>query len=711
MWRDIYRVTLNPEIYIDAVNLRDLIAEAVASPNGSPADFLSKSLVQLCEYIEALACEQEEILDERLRATSYSPSVISTLFSHTAPFASALGVWLQGLSCPANFEDVLQLKALTLLADDVGVGQAETSRADAFRDIARRAGNRGSAVQARDLVGDRSLRDGVFRFPAILYGLSRRSEAFVCEIAGIDLALRVMGLHPVWRALSRAIGQPHWQSLDLALPCTSVFARRETPKSISREIAETLSAGCDENRRVRDGMVWAISALTNDVREFETVIAVSNHAAFAMADLIQQRSREAAVYHEDFKLEGKPLNVWFNEASIDPHPFLDALGRSSLVRPGQPERSLLLGPLLGPTGPMFRIFRTEDLETISRWISSLTRKDSAAISEPQQLAPEPGPRHNRPIEAGDLSLGDAPENVRDAYNLLQGRALPPRTRAFAREYVEFWLTVARGSIDKSERSLPDKWAPGALRSWLLDAHSSHAEKYRNAAGEALPSRREVIDQALQLAPLTLIDGGWIQGFTEVSYASSRVGAPLFQTYWDELGNGDWSINHPKIYRDLLASMDIVLPATGSREFAYDERLADASFRLPVFWLCAGKMPMSLRPEILGLNLAMELSGVGGSYRAARKFLKFYGFSTQFVDLHNTIDNVSTGHSAWAADAIESHLAAAGDFIDRAEEWKRVRTGYEALAPITRSGAKTDFFHHRRHKIANLLRRGAVNVQA
>jgi hypothetical protein len=93
--------------------------------------------------------------------------------------------------------------------------------------------------------------------------------------------------------------------------------------------------------------------------------------------------------------------------------------------------------------------------------------------------------------------------------------------------------------------------------------------------------------------------------------------------------------------------------------------------------------MTYAPEILGMNLAMELSGVGGSYRSARKFLQFHGFSTQFVDIHNTIDNVSTGHSAWAADAIDTYMRESATRLGgdgTARDWLRVRTGYESLQP-------------------------------
>lgn len=37
-----------------------------------------------------------------------------------------------------------------------------------------------------------------------------------------------------------------------------------------------------------------------------------------------------------------------------------------------------------------------------------------------------------------------------------------------------------------------------------------------------------------------------------------MGYTLFQTYWDELGNGIEALNHPKIYRDGLRDMDFEL---------------------------------------------------------------------------------------------------------------------------------------------------------
>jgi len=437
-----------------------------------------------------------------------------------------------------------------------------------------------------------------------------------------------------------------------------------------------------------EGILWVINAVTADTDDFVAALKHVDDPTLAMERLIQGRAREAAIYHQGFDLEGKPLSQWFTEAIEDPRPLIDAIARSRLIRRGDPERSPLLGSLLSSQGRMFRIFEPDDIAVIRRWILSLVPAPSS-IKPASPLAITPV--HQQSIQCGDLMLGAVPSNIREAYHLLQGRALPPRTRRFALEYAQFWLGAARRSIGLSKRSLPETWQHGLLRAWLLDTHASHDEAFQRTKTQSMPSREQLVEETVQLAPLTLIDGAWLQGFSEVDYASDRVGSPLFRIFWDELGNGNLSINHPRIYRALLLSMDIDLPPTGSPQFPYDPRLRSESLRLPVFWLCLGKLPVTLRPEILGLNLAMELSGVGGSYRSARQILKHYGFSTQFVDMHNTIDNVSTGHSAWAADAIDAHMALASQFVDPDEEWERIRAGFEALSPVTGRSSELDCF--------------------
>ena len=132
-------------------------------------------------------------------------------------------------------------------------------------------------------------------------------------------------------------------------------------------------------------------------------------------------------------------------------------------------------------------------------------------------------------------------------------------------------------------------------------------------------------------------------------------------------------------------MGFAVPPTASREFAFWPGFRESSLELPVYWLSVGRFPRTFMPEILGLNVAMELSGVGGSYRRSKIALQAYRFSTRFVDIHNTIDNVAAGHSAWAADAVDSYMAAlplSTGAAARAQAWERIRVGYRSLNPPT-----------------------------
>src|SRR5262249_36685903 len=153
----------------------------------------------------------------------------------------------------------------------------------------------------------------------------------------------------------------------------------------------------------------------------------------------------------------------------------------------------------------------------------------------------------------------------DAYFVLQGRALGPRTQAFAEAYVRRWLEQSRRSLRSSERTLPQAWDVGVLREWLLDKHDRHGPEFEESDPAAMRSRQEIIDSTVHLAPLRLVDGAWRQRFTALGLASSHVGYALFQTYWDELGNGSYALNHPKIYRDGLRQMGLELAPTGARE--------------------------------------------------------------------------------------------------------------------------------------------------
>ncbi len=682
MWREIYRLATDPEAFIDDRRIRARLAGPCTVEPGRHAQEFSAQIGEIAAWREVRRDGWRQLANDAHR-TGGGAALASAILVQSAPLASVLGAWLQGMSAPGVFEDDVHLRIMALHAGEVGVGRPEASRYDCFKALLRAAALADVALEPFELSTLASIDDEAFRLPALLLAMSRRADAFGPELAAVDLAFRSIGLLPCWAALGTAPGHAFdVRALDLG---TSVGRVEGLDASAQSRWAVEQYAAHDKVARERIARMlgWTFGAL----RVWDTFIErAAAHAAsprLAMVRLMQHRAREAMVYHHEYKLGGRVLSDWFKDALRDPEPLIDALAESRLVVPGHAERSPLVTTLIGPGGRMFRVFSDDDVAIIRRWIDSLADASdaiavapSAAAAEPE-LEPEPG----LSLAVADSALGSAPSSLRELYFVLQGRALAPRTRQLAERYVRDWLALAARSLHRADHGLPATWCVGALRAWMLDQHDRHALEFERSDPANLPTREDVIDSTLQLAPLTLIDGSWLQGFSDWRLAASQVGFALFQTYWDELGNGLLALNHPKIYRDGLRDIGIELPPTGSRAFAHDPRFRNESFRLPVYWLCLGKLPRTFMPEILGMNLAMELSGVGGSYRSARRFLRHYGFRTEFVDLHNTIDNVSTGHSAWAVDAIDAYMrqtAAHGAAVD---SWERIRVGYESLAPL------------------------------
>ncbi|MDO6705844.1 iron-containing redox enzyme family protein [Photobacterium sp. 1_MG-2023] len=664
-----------------------------------PATSLTVVEQQIDEHLSRL----QSLWQANLNKLAADETRISEIVIQSAPLAASLGVWLQGLSAPGVFEDQNMLACLSLLADDFGGGTALHSRKDCFETLGKHLGIRDYSTQSHHLITRPEIGDAMYCFPSLLLMLSRRSDAFIPELIGIDYIMRSMGIVPAWQALKAACPQHDLGFLDLSLPLTQEIPDQQSPVDVSRQLITEFSRNPAHWQRIQAGFSIALHGLYQWHQALFKQLQSRQEPAFAMATLIQNKAQAAAVYHHDFPLEGKPLSDWFEDAVTDPIPLLNVLARSRLIRPGKPEKSPLIQQLIQYGGPMFRIFDDAEVQVIRRWILSLpaTKTPETGLHASLGFAAEAltahfKPSHHVTVAQGDEQQGLAPQSIRQAYHLLQGRALTPVLSAFVTDYIEFWLTRAAGSLDQTPRSLPRIYQPGMLKTWLLSTHAQQSHAAGEMDDESIPERETVIEQTLQLAPLTLIDGSWLQGFTDIQLATSRYGARLFKTYWDELGNGMYAINHPKVYRDVLRAMAIELPATGSPAFAFDGRFRDASFYLPVYWLCLGKKAISYLPEILGMNLAMELSGVGGSYMNASRFLHHHGFPSTFVDLHNTIDNVSTGHSAWAAESIDDFMSQYLHQEAAETLWQRIRIGYESLAPIVKHADALNFFDHTTH---------------
>jgi hypothetical protein len=306
------------------------------------------------------------------------------------------------------------------------------------------------------------------------------------------------------------------------------------------------------------------------------------------------------------------------------------------------------------------------------------------------------PREHRVAEAATLTRAEAEpmcvasgkDGARELYHGLLNHENNLTIFDDARAFAETWLARAAAFVERGPDALPfADYTRERLRHWFEDRALRQAQSYAGPRQDIDKPREQVIEEAVQLCPMIFVDGAWVQRWTNAGHVETGIGTLLYKIFSDEIGNGDTHLNHPNIYRDLMRQMGIDLPDFRSRTFAMSELFSDAAFEVPAFWLSISQFPRHFLPETLGLNLAMELSGVGGAYRTARDELRHYQFDTRFVDLHNTIDNVSTGHSAMALQAIELYMDAPLVTASPAAshtQWRRVWTGFRALAIPRRS---------------------------
>ena len=188
----------------------------------------------------------------------------------------------------------------------------------------------------------------------------------------------------------------------------------------------------------------------------------------------------------------------------------------------------------------------------------------------------------------------------------------------------------------------------------------------------------------QFAPVLLVDGSWLQNSAKAGNVQHPVTRFLTRIYADEIGDGRSDWNHANVYRKLLESERIALPEFTSKAFSEHPGFIDTAFDLPVFFLAISQFSSTFEAEIIGLNLAIELSGLGSTYRRLVDELDYWDIDSTIVSLHLSIDNLATGHAALAHDAVTVYLDRiynAHGYAEMQRHWQRIWSGYLTLHTV------------------------------
>src|SRR5947199_8004378 len=169
------------------------------------------------------------------------------------------------------------------------------------------------------------------------------------------------------------------------------------------------------------------------------------------------------------------------------------------------------------------------------------------------------------------------------------------------------------------------------------------------------------------------DGVWLQGFADVHRSDREEYGWLFRIYASEQGDGIMDWNHNRIMRNAVsqAGPEAMLPATDRRLYEFCQVNP-----MNLMLVAASLNTRHSLPELLGCNLGIEATGVGGGYLDSwRGFVAKTDnhWAALSFRLHNSIDNYVTGHTKWSLSAIQAFMARVQESAPAAVEaqWQRI----------------------------------------
>jgi hypothetical protein len=627
-------------------------------------------------------------------------------FTQFMPTALVDGCWLQCALRVSTAHTPVGASLTGLYADQLHAYTNDPERhfvAD-YRAVSGRLGAPVEEVSSHSFAERADFQDHSFALPIFLLSIAQFTRAFSPEILGVNLAWQFLDLSAFGPTLIRELCSAY------ELPRFGDDLGRAEHLDKLRRMARAAVVDFME-RGEAPGQAWAweriLRGATACVELVDAWYAHTGESApsgapdprRAMLDLLSRKAPHATGYHREKKLGERRIDEHLDPRAFDGPALLDELARSPWVKPGQSDGSALLRHLVKFGGPMQAVFSPAELHIIQTWIDSLPPRDAGTVgagaahsgdsSLPKVLAPRGEatvagrawtPREFR-LRA-DRLLGHC--SIRELFYYLINVERHPEVLPVAERYARDRLERSLAMVWKGERPIPSRhYTPEALERWVHAKHRQQLDSYRPPAVRSPAPKEEFVEATVQLAPIVLIDGGWLQGIATPVLIHTVVGRMLFHVLVEEIGAGNAKEHHANIYRDLLAAMGQAAPPVESWEFARWPRLKDSSFDVPTLWLAISCFPRHFLPEILGLNLAVEIAGIGGPYMEARDALKSFGLPTLFVDVHNAADNVAAGHSAWAMNTIKRYMDEVAErdgphSVDRI--WHRVWSGVRSTLP-------------------------------
>lgn len=599
------------------------------------------------------------------------PEAAMNVLVRYAPTALSAGAWLASAVRIQNSHTLSGQNAMESFYLMSGRGEEGKERGHRYRSILGAAGL--SLPALHGLAEDDRLCDSDFEPACIALLMGHCGPPLLPEILGFHAAKSVLGIPaPLARLLSVSSFNEDEQSV-LARECLLAL-EQEGRCEWARVFSGAQLCVESENR-------WLTSLLhirPSSVQE-------------RMEKIVKSRARYAYGFHGRVQMEGGAFDRWLLEG--DAGSILRKLAASKHIVPGRPEDSTFLTQSVQFGGPMFGVFNDSEIQTIHEWIASL-KDQSSWERKTAQTSTHAGAPSDSGMDSGiEIFWKDAGHSAQPSLPVLYRQLLNaeqyPEAAEWGRAYVRSILAKTEHRVSdkklRCEKLLP--YNGNTLKAWVDRRIHEQVHKKLPVSGSLMGnalSRKDVVWALTQLAPAALVDGGWLHGMFGANQSPQSI--LLFEIYRDELGSGIVRQHHGNIMKKTLAEAGVLLPEAHTAEFCAFADFCPAAFAMPAYWLSISENYREFFPELLGLNLAVEMAGVGQGYQAAVDALRVHKIDPYFFVLHNTIDNAFQGHTHLSVAAIErwiDSLPLQSGSVEFGLLWKRVWSGFFSYQTASR----------------------------
>lgn len=579
--------------------------------------------------------------------------------------------WLQNIAQISCSQSATTVQLIAVYLQLTGAEQNGVNVQQLYRALLLGSGHKSPILHSHEYCQQVDLMSEIFDFASIQLAMARFPRVLFAEILGFTLAYCQMP----------ALLEICFPEQSLLGPFVTLRKRQTQQQLLPLQacISSYLDLFPEQQQqlwqRIQSGFWLYYQQMQICKDRLQHLLQTPLSTNQAVARLLQQKASAAMGHHQKICVQGKKLDTWFAELPANSHEFLQALMQSGYINKQKPLDSPLL-KLFDFNGPMFGVLDRSELDILKNWLNSGPNKGSMSIVEEPKKSFENDYKPTLLIKQTQQQY--AKLSNRQLYYYLLNADLFPDILPIARTKVRNILRPCAWL-----NPLPFKhYTHQHFDNYIETIYQREMSAYQPLQGQPKISREAYIWGLEQIAPMILIDGCWLQNSQALQASNPEICDILFKIYCDEIGNGRLQQNHPYIFQQLLESLSIQLPPVYSKAFIKHPGFINSAFDLPVYMLSLSHFSVEFLPELLGLNMAIELSGLGKSYMSLVDDWNYWGIDPGIANIHISIDNAASGHTFLAKKAIQLHMDDIfNNTADRAlldQHWRRIYSGYASL---------------------------------